>query len=215
MPSHQPITPSRAVELVEASNLKQAQSLLADFAAAGLIKTYALVRDIRPVEGPSQTIRDAQIPAEEWERIISSDNIDEAFNGGTVRLEGSAFRQGTPSVQITGVSFSETSLVKVLERYCAPSLAAISEQPTAGLSKPADEDISKSAEPAKASAKPVPRIRPGDLTASIAQTMQATGLKRTKIDDLMKQNKLVRKKVGRRTLITVESIEKFIGVPFR
>lgn len=215
MPSHQPITPSRAVELVEARNLKQAQSLLADFAAAGLIKTYALVRHIRPIEGPSLTIRDSQIPPEEWERIISSNNIDEAFNGGTVRLEGSAFKQGTPSVQITGVSFSEASLVKVLERYCARSLAAISEQPTAGLSKPADEDISKPVEPAKAPAKPVPRIRPGDLTASIAQTMQATGLKRTKIDDLMKQNKLVRKKVGRRTLITVESIEKFIGVPFR
>ena len=62
MPSHQPITPSRAVEVVEAHNLIEARSLVADFAAAGLIKSYALVRDIRPIEGPSQTIRDVQVP---------------------------------------------------------------------------------------------------------------------------------------------------------
>ncbi|PZO71404.1 MAG: excisionase [Pelagerythrobacter marensis] len=54
-------------------------------------------------------------------------------------------------------------------------------------------------------------IRSGDLTASVGQTEQATGLGRTTIDKLMRDGTLVRKKVGRRTLITVESIERLVG----
>ncbi|MCD1589684.1 excisionase [Qipengyuania citrea] len=41
--------------------------------------------------------------------------------------------------------------------------------------------------------------------------MRATGLGRTKINDLMNDGTLVRKKMGRRTLITVESIERLLG----
>ena len=44
-----------------------------------------------------------------------------------------------------------------------------------------------------------------------AQTEQATGLGRTTIDKLMRDVTLVRKKVGRRTPITVESIERLVG----
>ncbi|MBX7502146.1 helix-turn-helix domain-containing protein [Qipengyuania sp. YG27] len=54
-------------------------------------------------------------------------------------------------------------------------------------------------------------MRSGDLTASVAQAEQATGLGRTTIDKLMRDGTLVRKKVGRRTLITVESIERLVG----
>jgi|TARA_R100000306_G_C4338274_1_gene123878 hypothetical protein len=41
--------------------------------------------------------------------------------------------------------------------------------------------------------------------------MQATGLGRTKIDQLMQKGDLVRTKVGTRALITVESIERLLG----
>ena len=117
MPAHQPILPSRAIELVKARDLDGANSLLADFAAAGLIKTYALKRETRPAEGPAQMVRDSQIPPEEWGRIVASGNVDAAMNGGTVRLEGSALRGSEPSILITGISFSESSLVRVLDRY--------------------------------------------------------------------------------------------------
>ena len=66
----------------------------------------------------------------------------------------------------------------------------------------------EASEPKKEDVQP---IRPGDLTASVAQTEQATGLGRTTIDKLMRDGTLVRKKVGRRTLITVESIERLVG----
>ncbi|MEE4540155.1 MAG: hypothetical protein V2J51_16890 [Erythrobacter sp.] len=211
MPAHQPVLPARAVDLVEARNLDAAKSLLADFAAAGLIKTYALVREIRPAEGPIEIFRDSQIPSDEWDRIVASGKISAAFNGGTVRLEGSALRGGAPAILITGISFSEASLIKVLDRYCAaPPIGAAKKTVNPGR-KAEEAASSSSCQNDKLKGKVVPPIRPGDLTASIAQTMQATGLGRTKVDELMQERVLVRRKVGSRTLITVESIERLVG----
>lgn len=212
MPAHQPILPAKAIKLVESRDLDGAGALLADFAAAGLIKTYALVRETKPTGGPTEMVRDSQIPAAEWHRIIASDKISSALNGGTVRLEGSLLEGGIPSIQITGISFSETSLIKVLDRYCANSSAAVvkpppSPNPNATISGPSS--ASQNCEPKE---KDVPPIRPGDLTASVAQAKQATGLGLTKINALIRDGTLHSKKIGRRTLITVESIECLVGV---
>lgn len=210
MPAHQPVLPARAIDLVEARNLEAAKSLLADFAAAGLIKTYALVREIRPAEGPIEVYRDSQIPSDEWDRIVASGKIGAAFNGGTVRLEGSALKGGAPAILITGISFSEASLIKVLDRYCAAAPIGAAKNSVAADSKAEDAPSSSPCQKGKSNGKAVPPIRPGDLTASIAQAMQATGLKRTKVDKLMREGVLVRQKVGRRALITVESIERLV-----
>jgi len=61
------------------------------------------------------------------------------------------------------------------------------------------------------SEKVQPPIRDGDLTATIAQVMQSTGIKRTKINHLMNDGTLVRKKIGSRTVITVESIKRLLA----
>ncbi len=79
MSVHQPIFPAKAIELVKSRDLEKADALLADFAAAGLIKTYALVREIRPTGGPTKVVRDAQIPAQDWERIVASKKIQAAL----------------------------------------------------------------------------------------------------------------------------------------
>lgn len=210
--AHRAILPARAIELVDAAGLRNAHALLADFAAAGLIKTYALAREITPAASSAQTIRDAQIPAEVWQRIITENKVADALSGGTVRLKGSGLRGGTPAVQITGVSFSEVSLAKILERYCEgscppppPEQNASSGPATASTEirvRRAEQDIAK---------KEIPPIMPGALTASVRQTMQVTGLGRTKIDQLMREGTLVRQKVGARSLITVESIELLVG----
>ncbi|WP_247715089.1 helix-turn-helix domain-containing protein [Qipengyuania mesophila] len=211
MPAHQPILPAQAVELVKSRNLDRAETLLADFAAAGLIKTYALVREIRPAGGPTEIVRDAQIPTEDWEMIIATENIQIALNGGTVRLQGSSLQGGIPSVLITGISFSETALVKVLDRYCAASPASITKQASGCNAQATMKCTSSPAESLESQKEVVQPIRSGDLTASVAQAEQATGLGRTTIDKLMRDGTLVRKKVGRRTLITVESIERLVG----
>ena len=215
MSVHQPIPPTKAIELVELRNLDGADCLLADFAAAGLIKTYALKREVRPVGGPTEMVRDAQIPPEDWERIIACKKVSVALKGGTVRLEGSTLHGGTPSVRITGISFSETSLVKVLDRYCVTTPTNLAKRtPTPNLDTTLNEPFSpsKSCKPTNEDVQP---IKPGALTVSVAQAMQATGLGRTTIDKLMRNGTLHRTKAGRRTLITVESIERYVGVKVR
>jgi len=211
MLAHQPIMPAKAIELVRSRKLERADALLADFAAAGLIKTYALVREIKPAGAPTETVRDAQVPPDEWERIIASDKTGVALNGGTVRLEGSPLHGGLPSVSITGISFSESSLVKVLDRYCANSPTSVSEKsPTPSSAVGIKEPLASSQCRASSDCDVLP-IKPGDLTVSVAQAIQATGLGRTTIDKLMREGKLERIKVGGRTLITVESIKRLVG----
>lgn len=48
MSAHTPLLPSKAIKLVKEAGLAEAQSILADFAAAGLVKTYALMRTSIP-----------------------------------------------------------------------------------------------------------------------------------------------------------------------
>ena len=211
MSVHQPVLPAKAIELVKSRNLEKADALLADFAAAGLIKTYALVREIRPAGGPTKVVRDAQIPAQDWERIVASKKIQAALDGGTVRLEGSTLRGGTPSVLITGISFSGAALIKVLDRYCVDTPAGASKTSSGCDAHATTKGIASSIGASEAKKIAVQPIRSGDLTASVAQTEQATGLGRTTIDKLMRDGTLVRKKVGKRTLITVESIERLVG----
>lgn len=210
MSEHLPILPEKAIEVTEAAGLQNAKAILADFAAVGLIKTYALVRETETMGGSVETVRDALVPAGVWQRIVAEKKVSDALNGGTIRLQGSHLRGGAPSVQITGVSFSETSLVKVLERYCRTSKRSSFSKSTPTPSLPPARGSAPVANVCKAK-KVAPPIRPGDLFASIAQTMQVTGLGRTTIDKLIKQGILVKKEVGRRTLVTVESIERFSG----
>jgi len=65
MSFHRPILPGKAIELVESRNLDAPEKLLADYAAAGPIKTYALMREIRPAGGPTKAVREPPIPQKE------------------------------------------------------------------------------------------------------------------------------------------------------
>jgi hypothetical protein len=208
MSAHRPILPAQAIALFQAKDLEPAEILLADFAAAGLIKTYALVREITPEGSESVVHRDSQIPTEEWKRIVESGTVQTALKGGTVRLEGSDLKGGQPSVQITGISFSRTSLAKVLSRYCAEESLCSS---TVNSPSQAQGSAKKTTRSKTRALRPVPKILPEDLVASVAQVMVVTKLGRTKINELMKKGELERTKVGRRTLISVQSVEKLVG----
>lgn len=210
MSAHQPILPSKAVERVEAAGLPEAHSLLAEFAAAGLVKSYALARVTTPAGQEPSTVRDAAIPAEIWKRIVKAGKAEQALVSGTVRLAGSELVGGDPEVQITGISFGEGSLSKVLARYCSKQKAVATPMPKADSTIASPTDLNGDAD-----RKTPPPIIPGDLVASVAQTMQVTGLGRTKINELMNDGTLVRRKMGRRTLIAVESIERLVGSRIR
>ena len=116
-----------------------------------------------------------------------------ALNGGTVQLNGSKLPGGLPTVQITGISFSEASLTRILDRYCTDPSVRTSAPPLQTSPTTQEKADEPSPENKKRTQEAVPPIKAG-LTASIAQTMQATGLGRTKIDQLMRKGDLVRKK---------------------
>lgn len=215
MSAHTPLLPSKAIKLVEEAGLAEAQSILADFAAAGLVKTYALMRTTISAGYAPQSVRDAAIPSEVWQRIIADGKTAVASNGGTVRLVGSNLIGGEPDVQITGIRFSEASLGNVLGRYCSePKPIASCKAKEAPIpTQTSESNAELSAEPhLNSSVKVQPPIRDGDLTATIAQVMQSTGIGRTKINDLMNDGTLVRKKIGSRTVITVESIKRLLSL---
>ena len=206
MTAHIPIIPTKAIELVEGAGLECSHAMLADFAAAGLVKSYALIRETIPVGGTPHLVRDGSVPTELWDRIIEEGRTREAMAGGTVRLAGSDLIGGTPAVRLTGIQFSEGSLLKVLARYRATPA-------------PAAKVLQKPASPAPASPpdapapSPIPlkdAIPPGAITISVDQAMLATGIGRTKINQMMKDGTLDRRKSGRRTLITVESVRQLL-----
>ncbi len=215
MSAHTPLLPSKAIKLVEAAGLAEAQSILADYAAAGLIKTYALARVTIQTGQTAQTVRDAAIPAKIWQRIISDSKTVEALNGGTVRLAGSDLIGGEPDVQITGIRFSGVSLDNVLGRYCskpkpiARSKVRETSTPTP-TQQPKLDNGSKAGLEITPPKKLPPPIRAGDLLASVDQAMQALNIKRTKTNQLMTDGILVRKKIGGCTRITVESINRLL-----
>uniref|UniRef100_A0A6H1ZRP5 Putative DNA binding, helix-turn-helix domain containing protein n=2 Tax=viral metagenome TaxID=1070528 RepID=A0A6H1ZRP5_9ZZZZ len=206
MTAHNPILPAKAIDHIKGVGLDCSHAVLADFAAAGLVKSYALVRESIPVGGTPETVRDGAVPAEMWDRIIEDGKTEEAMAGGTVRLAGSDLIGGAPAVRLTGIRFSEGSLLKVLARYQATPALAPKAPPKAAAPKPADP-------PTAPMPAPVPlkdAIPPGAVAISVKQAMQALGIGRTKTNDLMNDGTLVRRKSGRRTLITVESVNRLL-----
>jgi len=114
-------------------------------------------------------------------------------------------------VQITGVSFSEGSLRRLLDRYCTTPMQAASSTSKSASKSVVDQvenEIGRSSADHRTTDEEISQIRPDDLYVSIKQAVQTTGLSRTKINDLMNVGKLERIKVGRRTLITVDSIKR-------
>lgn len=196
------ITPLKAVTLVENAGFPDARRIISDYAAAGLLKSYALVIETSEVNGQRSAVRGCAVSAELWQRIVNEGVTDDVWTGGTVRLKG----EGAPDVRITGVSFSEKHLQRLIGH--SPAGAAIKElePPAPPLSEPA-ADIQRRP-PANLGMNAIPV---GARTVSVKQTMAALGLGRTKVNELMNEGSLERKKFGARTAITVESIEKLLS----
>ena len=100
------ITPVKAVELVEGAGIDNARRIIADFAAAGLVKSYALVIEMIDARGVSESSRGATIPAEVWGRIVRDAIADDVWTSGTVSLAGSLLIGGEPTAKVTGITFS-------------------------------------------------------------------------------------------------------------
>jgi len=214
--SHRPIRPADAIELVEAAGLQDGCNLLADFAAAGLIKSYALARETTSHGSERNTLRDAQIPSDLWQRVIAAEKVEDAVNRGSVHLAGSHEFGGLPAVQITGISFSEGSLQKVIDRYCKGPSNSVNVAAPIEPSDSADGNTLQSESSGRntkvaAAADP---IKPGAEFATIPQVMEVANIGRTKVYNLIEDQILVRRKMGRKALITMASLRKYVSGEF-
>lgn len=222
----------KAAEIVQQAGIGEGNTILADFAMAGLVKSYAGWIETRHPNGTRNEVRGGRIASEIWRRIIEEGKVAEAL-GGSVRLEGSPQSGGAPAVAVVDIQFDDSSLGKMIGRHLAAGLGSLApaaapiakavpkataavtpaapvttDLPNAGPSVcPADKDACTPIEQPR-SAKPREKvgIPAGAVTVTVAQAMAALGLGRTTIDKMMKAGVLTRVKIGSRTLITVDSI---------
>lgn len=207
------LTPMKAVELVEAAGIDDARRIIADFAEAGLITSYALVTKTIDTRGAGTCVRGAIIPADLWRRVVLGGIADDVWSSGTVRLAGSDLVGGDPAVVMTGITFKLDS-IKWLIAHHAGTLPARPRKRKATTPPQADEVQSVD----QVAAAPRPRrtrdpaaIPAGALTATMEQTEAALGVSRGTVYNLIDRGRLVRvKETGLRSvIIEVASIRAF------
>lgn len=200
-------SPLRAVAFAEDAGILDARRILSDFAAAGLLKSYALVVETLEVGGHRSTVRGGAVSAQLWQRIVHEGATEDVWAGGTVRLKRSDLGGDEPEVRITGISFNEKHLQRLISQAGAELAIKASKPPAAPNPAPA----AKAEPPRSPTSTGVDAIPAGAMSVTVNQAMDALGLGRTKINELMGNGGLERVKVGARTLITVESIRKLLS----
>ncbi|MBT2185539.1 helix-turn-helix domain-containing protein [Sphingobium nicotianae] len=204
-----PIPPHAALKLLEDADVGvDAEQLLTDLAAAGLIKGYA-----RVIAENEATVRDSRIPRHIWEQIVTEDKVSDVFAGGSVRLG-----QGGkgPARSIIGIRFDERSVHTAAECHglVLPAKTTIPEvKPNAGSSDLPKRDSQPVIKPVELE-KAAPRrmgLAPDVLTVSIKEAMAILGVSRGTINNLINREKLEISKVGGRVLIAAESIRVLLA----
>lgn len=181
--------------------------IVANFAAAGLIKSYArfLKTDI---PGAIRETRDCRLPHEIWEEIIVQEKVDEAFSIGSVRLTSN----GRVSVTAIGIRFDATSIDTVAGDHGLAALKVVVSPSPAIIAPPAAiEAIEKPAQVAKEIIpKSMRSIPEGALQLTIDDTMAVLAIGRTTAYKLIGQGALVMKKTCGRSHVTMESVRAYM-----
>lgn len=189
--------------MVERAGVRDANRLIVDFASAGLVKAYALVIETLGETQGNSVLRGAAIPVDLWHRIVRDGLSEHVWRGGTLRMSGDP-ASGLPAVNLTGVTFNEKSLRRLINHHCGESQSTVGGSIRAA--KPAQEPVLP---PAPSQSGPnAEAIPPGAILVTVNQAMVALGLGRTKINELMNDGRLVRRKVDGGTRIEVESIRR-------
>lgn len=200
------ISPQQALAIVDRAGVPDPQRLMVDFAAAGLVKGYALVIETLAPHKKTNIVRGAAISTNLWKRVQRESQSDGLWRGGTLRL-GVDPANNLPEVQITGLTFSEKSVQRLID-YHGGGVPQVRQAPAEERQREKPGDLKA----ARDNSGPDPSaILPGAILATVNQAMAALGLGRTKINALMNDGRLIRRKVDRSTLIEVESIRRLAG----
>lgn len=214
MTAFHPISPLRALEIVEAAGIPDGRRIIADYAAAELLKSYAQVRETIEVGGGRSCVRGAAIPVEIWQRIIRDGVTDDVWPGGTVRLVGSDLIGGAPAVNITAIGFKLDDLQRMINQHRGhtkkrPSSAKAETSPTP------DSDEDPTPAPVSARRRKAPDLsglHAGALHLDVEQTKAALSIKHTTFYKLLKTGQLERAKGTIGTRITVASVRRYAGL---
>lgn len=219
--AHTTMTPMKAEQIVEAAGIEDAQTIIADFAAAGLVKAYALAIETIDARGKSECVRGATVPVDLWQRVILESMVADVWASGTFRLAGSELVGGAPAAVVTGITFNAKHIDWLIAHHDGTHVARRSKR----KAKAAPMAVAVAAEPVDetkvsiADAPPLQRkadpaaIPPGALLASMEQTMRALSKSRGTIYNLIERGKLTRQETGLRGVsIEVASIRAFAGL---
>lgn len=203
------MTPKQALEVIEATGAEDPARLIADHAAAGLVRSYAQVQQTIEAGGERNVVRGARVQPAVWERMIAEGVWRQAWTGGTVRMVRSDLIGGAPAVHVTGFAFHPADVERLAnQQHPTPQGAAKHTKVAAQVQTEISEGELVTVTPPPQ--KPQPSaIPPGALLATVKQAEAALGFGRTKINGLMNDGTLVRVKKGHAVRIEVASIRAF------
>lgn len=215
MSRFEPFSPRRAVELVEAAGIVHAHRLIVDFAAAGQLRSEALVIETATLEG-ERVETQVEIPKGLWKRIVQEGVEADVWAGGTVSLASRDQSDTVPAVSITGIRFHVLDLHRLVRSQRGSFVEQGTEPEAATAPNPcervAESAIVPDAVGGKLRKSPDPAvIPPGALLATVKQAQAALGYGRTKINELMNAGRLERVDDVGGTRITVASIRALAG----
>jgi hypothetical protein len=135
-----PISPLKAVEMVEAAGVPCGKRFVAGYTAAGLVRSYSESIETVEVDGRAHCVRGAAVPQDLWQRIVREGVVEDVWTGGTVRLAAAELIGGVPEVRITGIGFSESHLQRAVDRFRGGSSTARRPKPVTTPIEEAAED---------------------------------------------------------------------------
>ena len=204
-----PMSPARAVALVEAAGVTGAAEKICDFAAAGIVRSEALLVETIEVDGQRTSDDSGKVPIEIWQRVVREGLKPQDWIGGTLRIQGDVLIGGKPEVVITGLRFVTMDLHRLI-RFHRGDPPAIVVPP-----KVMPPVVPPSTPTAKRRTRTPPDhsiIRPGALLLTIAEAGAVLGFKRTKVNRLINAKLLDRVEVGGAPRITVASVRALAGI---
>ena len=224
MTAHRPIPPIKAADLAGQANIAEALRVLADFAEAGILKSYARLQETRYSDGRQEEVRDARIPRAIWRRIIDEGKTSDVLTG-SVRLSGSPELGGGPKMNVIGIRFDEDSAIALVGQHGNPSQGGAPSAPSPSSTDggpppsplspaPAAVDVADASKPVPPRAAPTPRsptVSPDAEALTIDQAAVALSIGRTKLYDLVKTQELVLTKIGKRSVISRDQIDRILG----
>ena len=214
MTAFHPLVPSKAIEMIEAAGISHAQRLIRDHAAAGLVKSYAMMVETTEASGKPTCVRGAAVPVELWRRIVAERADEDVWTGGTVRLAPGELVGGAPAVSITGIGFNGSDLQRLIDQHRGvPSKRPARAKVTASPSPFIDDQPGIAPEPDRQRKAPdLTALQAGALHLTVAETKAALSIGHTTFYKLLNAGDLERAPSKAGTRVTTASVRRYAGL---